>query len=97
MIKGISKMKWNIRLNLKRTRKISDKPNKESIVFVDTEVSVKTKKILDYGAVSFDDKRIHTRISREFGEFIRNYYYICGHNILAHVCIFLLRCCDRKQ
>ncbi len=43
-------MKWNIRLNLKRTRKISDKPNKESIVFVDTEVSVKTKKILDYGA-----------------------------------------------
>lgn len=77
-------MKWNIRLNLKRTRKISDKPNKESIVFVDTEVSVKTKKILDYGAVSFDDKRIHTRISREFGEFIRNYYYICGHNILAH-------------
>ncbi len=59
-------------------------PDQNGIVFIDTEVSTQTGKILDYGVISRDGRSIHTCPAARFADFIRNYRYICGHNILEH-------------
>ncbi len=59
-------------------------PDQDGIVFIDTEVSTQTGKILDYGAISRDGRSIHTCPASRFADFIRNYRYICGHNFLEH-------------
>lgn len=59
------------------------------IVFLDTEVNMNTKKIQDFGAVDEENGKIHTGISKEFFEFIKEKNFICGHNILNHDLIYL--------
>ena len=54
------------------------------IVYIDLEVSVQTKKVVDYGAVREDNALLHTRSRSAFDSFISECDTICGHNIINH-------------
>lgn len=55
-----------------------------NIVFIDTEIDVKRKIILDIGGVTDKDKRFHSNLTSDLLEHINFADYICGHNILNH-------------
>lgn len=54
------------------------------IVFFDTEVSLDGKAILDIGAVTEDNNIFTSKSIGEFGKFVENAEYLCGHNIIQH-------------
>ncbi len=54
------------------------------IVFIDTEVSVSSSKVFDFGAVDELGGKLHTTKEAEFMAFLNGSTHICGHNILAH-------------
>ena len=54
------------------------------IAFIDTEVSIKTRKIEDYGAVREDGAQRHTRSAAEFDSLVSECDVLCGHNIINH-------------
>lgn len=56
----------------------------ESIVFIDTEVSVEDKKIHDTGAILPDHAIFHSASIQGFRDFIAGAEFICGHNIIHH-------------
>jgi ATP-dependent DNA helicase RecQ len=56
----------------------------KNIVFIDTEVGLRTKKILDIGAVKNSGEIFHLNSVRDFSNFIIDTDFIGGHNILAH-------------
>lgn len=60
-----------------------------SIVCIDTEVSARSAKILDFGAVNMLDEGIHTASYPEFIEFVNKADFICGHNIIRHDLVYL--------
>lgn len=55
-----------------------------SIAFIDAEIDVNSKRILDLGSVKSDGSRFHSSSVREFAEFINGVQYLCGHNIIRH-------------
>ncbi len=57
---------------------------KKSIVYIDTEIHHKSKKIIDLGAISSDGQSFHSSNVGEFNNFIAKFQYICGHNIIHH-------------
>ena len=54
------------------------------IAFIDTEVGVDSKKVLDYGAVREDGAVMHTQSAQEFNAFVSECDVLCGHNIIKH-------------
>jgi len=66
----------------------------KNIVFIDTEVSIKTKKILDIGAVKADGDTFHANNISKFTDFLSRADFICGHNILEHDLMFLYKKID---
>jgi ATP-dependent DNA helicase RecQ len=60
-----------------------------NIVFIDTEVDPKSKKILDLGGVSVDGQKFHSKSITDFLDFIQPIEFICGHNIIHHDLPFL--------
>jgi len=56
----------------------------DSIAFIDTEVSLKSQKILDIGGVKDNGNSFHSNSITEFVSFIKGTRFICGHNILNH-------------
>ena len=54
------------------------------IVFFDTEVSPRTKKVADYGAVREDGAVLHTHSKAVFDGFVSKCDTVCGHNIINH-------------
>lgn len=54
------------------------------LVFIDTEVSVDSKKVRDYGAVREDCAMLHTQSASEFSAFVSECDMLCGHNIINH-------------
>lgn len=61
----------------------------KSIVFIDSEVRVSDKKIMDLGAVKEDSSRFHSPSIQEFSRFIAGSEFLCGHNVLRHDLRFL--------
>ncbi|MDQ2087315.1 RecQ family ATP-dependent DNA helicase [Herbivorax sp. ANBcel31] len=55
-----------------------------SIVFIDTEIHSKSKKIIDIGSVREDDSPFHSNSVIDFIRFIKGSKFICGHNIFNH-------------
>ena len=55
-----------------------------NIVFIDTEVDIKSKKILDAGGVPENGLKLHSGSVSELIDFISQKEYICGHNIIDH-------------
>ncbi|MCL1813493.1 MAG: RecQ family ATP-dependent DNA helicase [Treponema sp.] len=56
----------------------------KDIVFIDTEVGINDKNILDIGAITENERMFHSNSLPAFSDFIRGNKYICGHNILNH-------------
>jgi len=56
----------------------------KNIAFIDIEVDVKSKKILDTGVVTDNDVQFHSTSTMELFDFINQNNYICGHNIINH-------------
>ncbi|KWW29533.1 MAG: ATP-dependent DNA helicase RecQ [bacterium P3] len=54
------------------------------IVFIDTEVNPKTKKVADYGALREDGAVMHTHSKAVFDDFVSRCDTVCGHNIINH-------------
>jgi ATP-dependent DNA helicase RecQ len=54
------------------------------IVFIDTEVSLQTKKVADYGAVREDGAVCHSHSKADFDAFVEKCDTVCGHNIINH-------------
>lgn len=55
-----------------------------SIIFIDTEIDVKSKKVLDIGCISDKGEELHSTSFADFIKQISSARYICGHNILKH-------------
>ncbi len=56
----------------------------KNIIFFDSEISQRTGKILDIGAITEIGEIFHSKKISEFIKFLNNAEYICGHNILRH-------------
>ena len=59
------------------------------IVFIDSEIGIETQEILDLGAVKYNSGTFHSPSLRDFGNYISNCDYVCGHNIIRHDLAFL--------
>lgn len=55
-----------------------------SIVFIDTEIDVKSKKILDIGSINDKGACFHSNSASDLLKHMNGVHYICGHNILHH-------------
>lgn len=55
-----------------------------NIVFIDTEVDVKSKKILDIGTINDNGESFHKISSTELIKQLNNSNFVCGHNIIEH-------------
>ena len=66
-----------------------------NIVFIDTEVDVKSKKILDFGGTTDNELRVHSNSVSDLINFISQKEYICGHNIIKHDLPFIERAINR--
>jgi len=60
-----------------------------SIVFFDTEIEPKSRKIGDIGAITARGNSFHNSNLNEFIEFLRGNEFLCGHNIFNHDLIYL--------
>jgi len=54
------------------------------IVFVDTEVDVNSKQVIDIGALDNFNKVCHTNSIQDFIHYSQGVNFWCGHNILQH-------------
>ncbi len=56
----------------------------DNIAFIDTEVDIKSKKLLDAGGITINSSQIHSNSVEKLYAFIKGKDYLCGHNILKH-------------
>ena len=66
------------------TNDISIQKTLSQVAFIDTEVSIDSQKVHDYGAVREDGSILHTQSTREFENFVSICDTLCGHNIIHH-------------
>lgn len=66
-----------------------------NIVFIDTEVDVKSKKILDVGGTTGNGLNLHSNSVSELLSFISQKEYICGHNIIKHDIPYIEKAANR--
>ena len=59
------------------------------LVFIDTEVSETSHRILDYGAVTTDGRELRTGSPNLFRDFLEGASFVCGHNLIAHDAVYL--------
>ncbi len=65
------------------------------IVFIDTEIDVISKKILDVGGTTGNGLKLHSNSVSELLSFISQKEYICGHNIIKHDIPYLEKATNR--
>lgn len=58
--------------------------------FVDVEVAVSDKRIVDIGALRWDDALLHSAHKAELAVFLKGVDYVCGHNIIHHDALYVL-------
>jgi len=61
----------------------------KNIVFVDTEVDFKSKKILDIGAYADPDILFRSNSKHDFLKILKTAKFICGHNLIKHDLVYL--------
>ncbi len=61
----------------------------KEIAIIDTEVDVKSKKILDFGGVTQNGSQFHSSSITKLLEFINAKDYLCGHNIINHDLLYI--------
>ncbi|MGB4770009.1 MAG: RecQ family ATP-dependent DNA helicase [Chitinophagaceae bacterium] len=62
-----------------------------NIAYFDIEANPAQKQILDIGAVLPGGSTFHKNLPRDFGEFVQQADFLCGHNIVAHDLTYLQR------
>ena len=67
------------------------------MVFVDTEVSAKSEKLMDIGAIratlpvtAIKGREYHDADQRHFAAFAKGASFLCGHNLIEHDAVYLL-------
>lgn len=55
-----------------------------SIVFVDSEVTMDGQKLVDLGAIKANDEQFHENNKKAFSQFLKGCEFVCGHNIIHH-------------
>lgn len=68
--------------------KVKVQKQKETISFIDAEVSLKGE-VLDIGGISDSGKEFHSNNMGEFAKFLHGVRFVCGHNLLEHDVKFL--------
>lgn len=66
-----------------------------NIVFIDAEIDVVSKKILDVGGITGNGLTLHSKSVSELLSFISQKEYICGHNIIKHDLPYIEKVTDR--
>lgn len=61
----------------------------KSIAFVDIEIELKSRKILDIGSVKDNGNSFHSNSVADFIKFLDGIEFICGHNILNHDLLYI--------
>ena len=61
-----------------------------NVVFIDLEVNPQNQKVLDYGAIISNGINFHSSKKIDFENFIKDFSFICGHNICHHDSNFLV-------
>jgi len=56
----------------------------KSIVFLDTEIESKSRKVLDIGGVKDNGSSFHSSSIDDFITFLKGTQFLCGHNIINH-------------
>ena len=67
---------------------------KNSIAFIDAEISASGTRVCDLGAFSEERGSFHSNNPRAFLDFIAEADFVCGHNILRHDLAFLEKTAD---
>ena len=65
----------------------------KTITFIDTEVSLESNRILDFGAIKSSGETMHESSPHAFKAFIYGTDFLCGHNIIHHDLKFLQESC----
>jgi ATP-dependent DNA helicase RecQ len=68
----------------------------KKIAFIDTEVDVKSNKIVDIGGITLDGAQIHSNSTTELLNFINQNDYLCGHNFIHHDLVHIQRSIKRS-
>lgn len=61
----------------------------KAIVFIDSEVSPESNRILDRGSVGDNGATFHANPLTGLSDFIQGVEFICGHNIIRHDLTYL--------
>lgn len=69
----------------------------KTITFIDTEVSLDSKRIADYGAIKSSGEMLHESSLHTFKTFLKGTDYICGHNLFHHDLKYLLEGMGDKE
>jgi len=69
----------------------------KKVVFIDTEIGLKSKKINDIGAVKVTGETFHSNNISRFEIFLEETDFICGHNILEHDLKYLSKKIDFQK
>lgn len=56
----------------------------KKIIFIDSEISLRSHKIDDLGAIKENGDIFHSPDIRSFATFIQEGNFLCGHNIVHH-------------
>lgn len=56
----------------------------KNIVFIDAEISIADKRIVDLGAIKINQEQFHSNQINAFVDFVSDCKYVCGHNIIRH-------------
>lgn len=67
----------------------------KNIVFIDTEVDIKSRKILDAGGITENGLTLHSNSVSELIDFISRKEYICGHNIINHDLLYIEKAANK--
>ncbi len=69
----------------------------KEIAIIDTEVDVKSKKILDSGGVTQNGSQFHSSSIAKLLEFINAKDFLCGHNILNHDLLYIEKAANQNM
>lgn len=56
----------------------------EKIIFLDSEISIKSNEILDIGCITSDNLQFHFKNKDHLLKLSKDYTFICGHNFIHH-------------
>jgi ATP-dependent DNA helicase RecQ len=64
--------------------------------FIDIEVDINTKKVLDFGAINSKGQEFHQASFSKFAKFIKKSDFFCGHNIISHDIKYINKSAGKK-